>query len=82
MIFLLEYDRSAGRIVRFEAFSDTERPKAEGLRLDREVELKGNEAEREVVLLDAENEDALRKTHRRYFEDPDGIANTARTPNS
>jgi len=39
------------------------------LRLQIEVDDNGKELDREVVLLEAESEDALRITHRRYFED-------------
>jgi hypothetical protein len=34
-----------------------------------ELDLNSRGVEREVVLLEAENEAALRRTHRRYFED-------------
>jgi hypothetical protein len=34
-----------------------------------ELDLNRRGVEREVVLLEAENEEALRRTHRRYFED-------------
>ena len=68
MIFLIEYDRARGEIVRFEAFPDSERHVAEDTRLDVEIGLNRDEVDREVVILEAESEEALRKTHRRYFE--------------
>ena len=38
------------------------------LRLNLELDLNRRGVDHEVVLLEAENEDALRRTHRRYFE--------------
>jgi hypothetical protein len=69
MIFLIEYNRSKGRIVTFRDFDDSQRLKAEDARLEIELDLKRKGIEHEVVLLEAESEDALRRTHRRYFED-------------
>lgn len=69
MIFLIQYDRREGRMVSIESFSDSERSKAQDLLLGLELQLNQNGAENEVVLLEAESEDALRVTHRRYFED-------------
>ncbi len=68
MIFLIEYDRSKGNIVRFEQFQNTKRLAAEKLRLNIELDLSKKSIDHEVVLLDAVNENALKKTHRRYFE--------------
>lgn len=70
MIFLIEYNRREGRIVTFEAFDDTARVEAEKIRLDIELSLNRRGVDHEVVLLQAASEDALRQTHRRYFEDP------------
>ena len=69
MIFLIEYNRSEGRIVTFRNFDNSQRREAEDVRLQIEVDDNGKELDREVVLLEAESEDALRLTHRRYFED-------------
>ena len=68
MLFLIEYDRGKGEIITFRSFADSERQAAENSRLDLELELNRREQEREVVLLQASSEDALRRTHRRYFE--------------
>lgn len=68
MIFLLEYDRQKGRIVTIEAFRDADRKASEKLRLQLEMELNLKNVENEVVLLEAASEAALRRTHRRYFE--------------
>ena len=69
MLFLIEYDRSRGKIVTFQSFGDLEREAAENSRLELELKLSRQGQEREVVLLEAASEDALRLTHRRYFED-------------
>ncbi len=76
MIFLIEYDRTRGRIVTFKAFDDVERKNAEDSRLLLEIELGRLGTEREVVLLEAASEEALRRTHRRYFEDLSELANS------
>jgi hypothetical protein len=65
MIFLIDYDRRAAQIRVFRAFSDAERAKAEQLRL--ELEIQGR-SDAEVVLLESEDEDTVRKTHARYFQ--------------
>jgi hypothetical protein len=69
MIFLLEYDRSRGKLVSIYSYADAERRTAENDRLERELELHRNRLQREIVLLQAESEGALRETHRRYFDD-------------
>ena len=76
MLFLIEYDRTRGRIVTFSAFDDSERQKAEDSRLEMELELNRLGTEREVVLLEAASEEALRRTHRRYFEDLAELVNS------
>ena len=68
MIFLIQYDRSSGSIVEMQTFQSSERRKADDSRLAIELDLNRQGIEREVVLLEADNEDALRQTHRRYFE--------------
>jgi hypothetical protein len=76
MIFLIEYSRTQGRILTFTIFNDSERRKAENARLEIELELNRRGVDHEVVLLEAASEDALRKTHRRYFENLSQIANS------
>jgi len=76
MLFLIEYDRSRGRIVTFRAFDDAERESAEDSRLEMEIELNHLGIEREVVLMEATTEAALRRTHRRYFEDLAELVNS------
>lgn len=77
MIFLIQYNRERGRIVSFESF-DTDRRRAEKERLRLELELSMKGIYDEVVLLDAASEEAVRRTHRRYFEDLREL--TSRTP--
>lgn len=76
MIFLIEYDRSQGHIVTFRAFDDSARQEAEDSRLQLELDLNRRGTEREVVLLEAASEEALRRTHRRYFEDLNELVNS------
>ena len=78
MIFLIQYNRSLGQVVALKAFSESERRVAEDTRLELEIRLNQNEIDHEVVLLEAESEDALRRTHRRYFENLTELA----TPSS
>ena len=74
MLFLIEYDRMPGLIVRLERFTRERRHDAEKARLKLEIELRRNGLIHEVVLLEAASEEALRKTHRRYFEDLTSLA--------
>lgn len=69
MIFLIEYDRDRGHLVNIKRFEESERQKAEDSRLELELMLNRLGKEREVVVLEAITEEALRRTHRRYFED-------------
>ena len=60
----------------FKTFDNSERSEAERSRLEMELELNQRQIDHEVVLLDAADEQALRRTHRRYFEDAAQIANS------
>lgn len=68
MIFLLQYDRASGRLLDLQRFNDADRESAEQSRFALELENARTASLVEVVLLDAASEQALRKTHRRYFE--------------
>ena len=68
MLFLIEYDRNQGEVVTIQEFDDSERENAENTRLDMELKLNRLGTEHEVVLFEAASEEALRRTHRRYFE--------------
>jgi DNA primase catalytic subunit len=69
MLFLVQYDRRAGRIVSLKSYANDQRLMARKARLDLEIELHRHSQNHEVVLLEAASEEALRKTHGRYFED-------------
>lgn len=69
MLFLIQYDRSRGKIVSLVEFADSDREKASQERLTLELALGDQLARQEVVLLEADSEEALRRTHRRFFEE-------------
>lgn len=67
MFFLVHYDRTAGKLVTILPFN--ERGSASAAKLEIEIDLLATSANgNEVVLLEATDEDSLRKTHRRYFD--------------
>ncbi len=68
MIFLVQYERRTAKLVRLNCFADDQRVAAEKARLDLELTLLDCEIEQEIVLLEAESELALRRTHGRYFQ--------------
>ena len=68
MIFLIQYDRHEGRMISIESFSDSERSRAQDLLLTLELQMNQNRSDNEAVLLEASTEEAVRRTHRRYFE--------------
>ena len=81
MIFLIEYDRRKGKIVTIRSFQDSEKSYAEKSRLSVELDLRREKREHEVVLLEAADEIALPRTHRRYFEDISQIVKSANGSN-
>ena len=68
MFFLIEYDRQKGRMVKFEKFRNSQRVKAENQRFEIELNLNRRKITHEVVLLEATSQNALQRTHRRYFK--------------
>jgi hypothetical protein len=70
MIYLIEYNRPEGRLVTFKVFAESERSKAETLRLEIELDLNRRKIDHEVVMLITESEAALHRTHMWYFYDP------------
>ena len=74
MLFLIEYDRKRGKIVTLQTFSDAEEASAQFARLEKELDLNRAAIEHEVVILEANDEKALRRTHRRYFESLEELA--------
>lgn len=77
MLFLVDYDRRSGRMVELRAFAHSLRREVEETRLDLELRLNREGLDREVVVLEAADEAALRRTHRRYFAD---LAELAQVP--
>ena len=82
MLFLIEYDRGRGEIVHLQRFSDDQRETAEDVRLNLELRLNREQIDAEVVLLEATTEEALRRTHRRYFENLSELVGTPPGGNS
>lgn len=78
MIFLIQYDRRRGKIVSLTPYGNEQQEAAEDDRLQLELKLDRGGPDHEVVLLEAESEEALRKTHRRYFESAQEILESAR----
>jgi hypothetical protein len=68
MIYLIQYDRGAGALIRMDEYPADKSGDAEKARLSLELALLEKKILHEVVLLDASSEAELRKTHRRYFE--------------
>jgi hypothetical protein len=70
MIFLIEYNRKKGMLETFKSFEDSEDVLARSERLKLELKLNENRVMHEVVLMQADSEADLRKTHSRYFKTP------------
>ncbi len=77
MIFLIEYDRQKERIIKFERFKNSERTKAENMRLGIELNLNRKKVSHEVVLLEAATEKKLHRTHNRYFKSLNEMASAS-----
>jgi hypothetical protein len=67
VIYLIDYDWKQGRLIGMSRFAESDRETAQNARLALELDLLAQHLEREVVLLQAESESALRLTHQRYF---------------
>jgi len=67
MIFLIQYDRQLGQIIKISEFNDADKQVAEDTRLDLEIQLAREGNTNEIVLLEASSQEALKKTHARYF---------------
>ncbi|HEX3357047.1 MAG TPA: hypothetical protein VHS31_08760 [Tepidisphaeraceae bacterium] len=79
---MIDYDPRAGQIVEMNTFADTERDSAHHARLERELDLHRKGINREVVLLQAADEKAIRRTHRRYFETLEQLSHPPKASNS
>ena len=73
MIFLIEYNRSEGKIVTFRNYDASHRREAQETRFGIELDLNRKGIKHELVLLEAHSADELLRTHRRYFENLDLI---------
>jgi outer membrane PBP1 activator LpoA protein len=80
MIYLVQYDRAQAKLVKLQEFSAADKQRAEETRLFVELELLTSKTAHEVVLLEASNEEELRKTHRRYFERLEQLLEEGSTP--
>lgn len=80
MIFLIQYNREQGRIVQITSFADADRKLAYDKRLRLELDLSRKHIDDEVVILEAASEEAVRRTHRRYFEDLNELASPSPPP--
>jgi hypothetical protein len=79
MIIVVSYDRKKGRVLRLERFSNDQRERAQTLRLELERGPGKENHEIEVVLLEAASEEALQRTHAKYFKTFHDIVNEPRS---
>lgn len=77
MLFLIEYDRLRGEIVSMSTHADDQRVHVDEARLHTELRLRREASRREIVVLQAASEDALRKTHARYFKSAQALVPSA-----
>ena len=77
MLFLIEYDRVRELLISLQSFDGDDSMKAQQTRLALEIDLNHKSVRHEVVLLEASDEKALRRTHRRYFENLKELADTS-----
>ncbi|MEK7747904.1 MAG: hypothetical protein AAB300_02355 [Nitrospirota bacterium] len=75
MIFLIEYDPPQGKLILFEQFQKEEWTRAQDKRLEIELDLNRRGINHEVVILEANCEADLHKTHQRYFRNTTEILN-------
>jgi hypothetical protein len=73
MLFLIEYDRRRGEIINMSTHQDEERALVDAARLQMELWLRQGRGKREVVVLEAANEEALRKTYAQYFKSANAL---------
>ncbi len=69
MIFVIKYDRKTGVSQDLGRFDEGDMAKAQELRFNCEVDARGDDPRPEIVVLSAESEDALRRSHAKYFGD-------------
>ncbi len=74
----MQYDRDQVELVSMKKYEDSEKKEAERERLELELDLLERGAKHEVVLLVANSEEVIRKTHRRYFENASQISESSK----
>jgi low affinity Fe/Cu permease len=62
-------------LISIREFQEIDRSLASQAKLDLEISLIGSNGKNEVVLLEADSENHLRKTHARYFETIEQLRN-------
>ena len=77
MLFLIEYDRLCGEIVSMTTYANDQREQVDEARLQLELRLRRGAAKREIVVMEAANEEALHKTHARYFKSAEALVPSA-----
>jgi hypothetical protein len=65
MLFLIDYGRRKGQIVKMQRYHDSERNRANEERFSLEIDHIRSGVERDVVILEAASEASVRRTHRR-----------------
>lgn len=66
MLFLIHYDRKNLKVLDFREYPDEARSQAFQERLEMEIQLNPKSGDQEIVLLEAESKEQLRKTHPKY----------------
>lgn len=68
MLFFIEYQTGPdGGLVSMQRYPDEQLKQAKADRLAREIECRRQGIERELVILQSESEENIRRTHGRYF---------------
>lgn len=70
MIYLIQYDRKEGKVRELKSFHSSDRAYAQRERLALELDFRKSGVSCEVVLLEATDEQALKRAHQRYFKSP------------
>ena len=77
MLFFFFFDRQRGEIVSMVSHADGQHEQVGDERLLLELRLRSGINKHEVVVLEAVDEEALRKTHARYFKSAEALVPTA-----
>ena len=66
MLFLIHYDRKNLKVLDFREYSEAKRAQALQERLALEIQHNPKSGDQEIVLLEAQSKEQLRKTHPKY----------------